>query len=302
VRVLVTGAGGYVGRAVVSALSFAGHDAVALVRRDDVEVPGAAARHVGDVRSADALGEALRGVDAVCHLAGLTRARDSWAESARYFEVNAGGTAVLLRAMEAAGVQRLAFASTGAIYGSPEVQPMSEDLADDPPHPYAASKVAAEAAIYWQARTTELAATVLRLFNVAGGIDPDPTRIVPRVLAAVRAGRPLEVNGDGSAVRDYVHVVDAAEAFVAAVEHRSAVGTAERYNVGSGYGTSVLEVIGAAQLASGGTVQVVHKPAAAESQRLVSDPGRALAELGWKPRRSSVEAIVRDAWIATGPA
>lgn len=301
-RVLVTGAGGYVGRAVVSALSLASHDAVALVRRADVRVPGAAAHWVGDIQSVDTFDQALREVGAVCHLAGLTRARDSWADAARYFEVNAGGTATLLRAMEAAGVARLVFASTGAIYGNPETQPMGEELPDDPPHPYAASKVAAEAAIHWQARATGLAATVLRLFNVAGGSDPDPTRIVPRVLGAVRAGTPLEVNGDGTAVRDYVHVMDAAEAFVAAVEHQAGAGTAGRYNIGSGRGASVLDVVAAAELVTGRQVRLVHKSAAAESQRLISDPGRAAAELGWKPRRSTVEAIVRDAWAATGSA
>lgn len=301
-RVLVTGAGGYVGRAVVSALSTAGHEVAALVHHPDGEIPGAAAEYVADIGAARELDRALRGAEAVCHLAGLTRARDSWTEAARYFEVNAGGTATLLRAMEAAGVGRLVFASTGAIYGSPDRQPMGEELPDDPPHPYAASKAAAEAVIGWQARTVSLAATVLRLFNAAGGIDPDSTRIVPRVLAAAGGGTPLEVNGDGSAVRDYLHIADAADAFLAAVEHRQRGGTVERYNIGSGHGASVLDVVAAAEQATGKHVQVVHKPAAAESQRLVCDPARALAELGWKPRRSSLEVIVADAWTATAPA
>lgn len=290
-RVLVTGAGGYVGGAVVAALAAAGHEPVGLVRGapkpDQVR---------GDLLDAASLRRAVAGTGAVCHLAGLTRVRESWDDALRYFEVNVGGTLALLRALADAGVPRLVFASTGSVYGTPERQPMAEDAADDPPHPYAASKAAAEAAVRWQARAAGLDATVLRLFNVAGGADPDRTRIVPRVLAVAAGAAPcLEVNGDGTAVRDYVHVADVAAAFVAALAGPRQGG---KYNIGSGTGASVLDVVAAARRVTGRDVPVVHRAPAAEPPRLVCDPSLAAAELGWRARRSDLDTIVRDAWAA----
>jgi nucleoside-diphosphate-sugar epimerase len=299
VRVLVTGAGGYVGGAVVRALAAAGHEPVALVRGNRGPLgPGVQVR-VGDVTDPGTLPAAVAGVDAVCHLAGRTRVRESWDEPMDYFSVNAGGTIALLRAMDRAGVGRIVFASTGSVAGAPEVQPMTEDLPDDPPHPYAASKAAAEGAIGWQVRTGRLSAVVLRIFNVAGGGDPDPTRIVPRVLA-VAAGRTarLEVNGDGTAVRDFVHVDDVAAGFVAATELDLPGAQLLRVNMGSGRPVSVMDVVAAVERVTGRTVPVVHNPPAAEAPTLVADPRRAAAVLGWTPARSELELIVRDEWSA----
>jgi UDP-glucose 4-epimerase len=299
VRVLVTGAAGYIGSAVVQALAAAAHEPVALVHRkaapDDVE-----ARH-GDLLNPSSLVDALDGVDAVCHLAGLTSGRESFARPVEYFRVNVSGTLALLDAMASADIRQLVFASTAAIYGTPDRQPMNEDLPDNPPHPYAASKAAAEAAITWQARTGALGATALRIFNAAGGDDPDPWRLLPRVLAvAAGQGDALEVNGDGTVVRDYLHVADAADAFVAAVEHGWELGTCRRYNIGSGVGTSVMDIVAAVERVTCRNVQVLHRPAVPEPPVLVCDPTRALTELGWKPRRSELDGIVRDAWgVAT---
>ncbi|MGH3859624.1 NAD-dependent epimerase/dehydratase family protein [Actinokineospora sp.] len=300
-RVLVTGAGGYVGRATVAALRKAGHTPVALVHQavepDEVET------HVGDVLVPESLLAPLDQVDAVVHLAGMTRARESWQEPARFFQVNAAGTANLLAAMAARGVGRLVLASTGAIYGSPETQPMNEDLADDIPHPYAASKRAAELAVEWQARSGAVGAVIVRLFNVAGGVDPDPTRLVPRVLAAAAgASSSLKVNGDGSAVRDLLHVDDAAAAFVAAVEHVPPIGEVRRYNIGSGMGSSVMDVVAAAERVTGRHIPLVYRPPAAEPPTLVADPARAEAELNWKPARSTLDEILADAWQAVSRA
>jgi UDP-glucose 4-epimerase len=176
---------------------------------------------------------------------------------------------------------------------------MNEDLPDNPPHPYAASKAAAEAAITWQARTGALGATVLRIFNAAGGNDPAPWRLLPRVLAVAAARtEQLEVNGDGRVVRDYLHVADAADAFVAAVEHRAEPGMCRRYNIGSGVGTSVMDIVAAVERVTRRPVPVVHRPAVPEPAALICDPARALAELGWKPRRSDLDDIVRDATVA----
>ncbi|WP_174185920.1 NAD-dependent epimerase/dehydratase family protein [Nocardia barduliensis] len=294
-RVLVTGANGYLGRAVVDLLGRAGHEPIAMVRG---AAAGGATTRVADLLNEATLREVLDGVAAVCHLAGLTRARESVADPLRYFRVNTGGTVALLDAMAAAGVARIVFASTGSIYGAPERQPMTERLPDAPPHPYAASKSAAEWAIRAQAHTGRLSATVLRLMNVAGGADPDPTRLIPRTFAAATNGSALEVNGDGSAVRDYLHVVDAAAAFVACVGNTSPPGGFEQYLIGSGHGSSILDVVAAVERRTGRRIRLVHRPPAPEPAALISDPAKAAAELGWYPRHSDLETIVRDTWHA----
>ncbi|MFI2230928.1 NAD-dependent epimerase/dehydratase family protein [Nocardia testacea] len=295
-RVLVTGANGYVGRAVVAALSAAGHSPVAMVRADGPEISGAA-----EVRSADLLDPAslhsvVEDVDAVCHLAGVTRARESLAEPLRYFRVNAGGTIALLDAMTRADVRKIVFASTGSIYGTPDRQPMDELLPDAPPHPYASSKLAAELAVEAQSQGAGFAAITVRMLNVAGGADRDPTRLVPRALAAAEGDGSLMVNGDGSAVRDYLHIADAAAAFVACIEHFPARGAAKRYNIGSGHGFSVLDVIAAAERVTGHRIPLEFRSAAIEPAALISDPSKAMAELSWSAKHSGIDEIVRDAW------
>ncbi|MFC9897274.1 NAD-dependent epimerase/dehydratase family protein [Nocardia sp. NPDC127579] len=298
-RVLVTGANGYIGRSVVAALRAAGHEPVAMVRTPGTDVTGAREVRIADLLDIDSLRLAVQEVDAVCHLAGLTRARQSFAEALRYVRVNVGGTIALLDAMSSADVRRMVFASTGSIYGTPDQQPMNEELPDSPPHPYASSKLAAELAIEAQARGGNLAATVVRIANIAGGADPDPTRLVPRTLVAAAAGTPLAVNGDGTAVRDYLHVRDAAAAFVACIEHLPLEGQAVRYNIGSGHGTSIMDVIEAVERATGRRVALERRPPANEPACLINDPSKAIAEIGWSPQHSTIDEIVRDAWSAS---
>ncbi|BDU02542.1 UDP-glucose 4-epimerase GalE [Nocardia sputorum] len=292
VRVLVTGANGYIGSAVVDLLGSAGHEPIAMVRESGPAVR--VTTRIADLLDEAGLWEALDGVDAVCHLGGLTRARESTADPLRYFRVNTGGTVALLDAMAATGVSRIIFASTGSIYGTPERQPMTESLPDAPPHPYAASKLAAEWAIRSQTGTGRLSATVLRLMNVAGGADPDPTRLIPRAFAAARNGSVLEVNGDGSAVRDYLHLDDAAAAFVACLANMPPKGEFARYLVGSGQGSSILDVVAAVERRTGRRIRLTHRPAAPEPAVLISDPAKAMTELHWRPDRSDLETIVRD--------
>ncbi|WP_338769891.1 NAD-dependent epimerase/dehydratase family protein [Nocardia vulneris] len=304
-RVLVTGANGYLGGAVVAALRSGGHEVVGMVRREGAgvppgvtDVPPGVPVRCADLRDTAALGAAVRDVDVVCHLAGRTRVRESFADPLGYFEVNAGGTVALLRAMGECGARKLVFASTAAIYGAPEVQPMSEDLPDRPSHPYAASKSAAESVIAAHAATGAVDAIVLRLFNIAGGDDRDPTRIIPRILAAAAGESPMPaVNGDGSAVRDYVHIHDAAQAFVAAVD-RDAPVPCRTYNIGSETGTSVNELIAAAHEVTGRPIPVEYRSAQPEPPRLISDCTRAHRELGWTPTHSAIPTILRDAWSA----
>ena len=301
-RVLVTGAAGYIGGSVVRALAAGGHQPVALIHHQRAALPAEIEVRQGDILTEQSLRPVLDDIDAVCHLAGLTSGRESFAQPVEYFRRNVAGTLALLDAMAAADVRRLVFASTAAAYGTPEQQPMNEELPDNPSNPYAASKVAAEAAIGWQARAVDLSATVLRVFNAAGGRDPDSTRIVPRVLAVAAGVAPqLDVNGDGSVVRDYLHVDDVGEAFAAALHRAGEPGCLNRYNIGNGRGTSVLDVVAAAERVTGRSIQVNHRPPVNEPEALVCDPARAAAELGWKPRRTNLDDIVRDAWAATYP-
>ncbi|GAA5103731.1 hypothetical protein GCM10023319_71780 [Nocardia iowensis] len=158
-----------------------------------MRVPAGLPVRTADLLDTDALTAAVRDRDVVCHLAGITRVRESFADPLRFFEVNVGGTVSLLRAMAETRVRGLVFASTASIYGTPQRQPMSEDLPDNPPHPYAASKQAAESVIATQAATGDLAAVVLRLFNIARcrpGSDQD------RAAHPLRSGGCRSLPGD----------------------------------------------------------------------------------------------------------
>jgi UDP-glucose 4-epimerase len=299
VRALVTGINGYLGGAVVEALRRCGYDVVGLVHNNRSQVPTGLPARTADLLDPSSLRTAVQDIDVVCHLAGITRVRESLANPLRYFDVNTGGTVALLRAMESAGVRAMVFASTASIYGTPDRQPMTEDLREDPPHPYAASKRAAELAIESQARAGKLAAVVLRLFNIAGGHDLDSSRILPRAFSAVAGDSPaLAVNGDGSAVRDYVHIADAAGAFAAAIARMPDSCVCLRYNIGSGVGTSVKELIDAITRVTGRDVPVEHRAAVPEPPRLVSDSTLAHRELGWTATNSDIESIIRSAWSA----
>jgi UDP-glucose 4-epimerase len=299
-RVLVTGGLGFVGRAVAFELVAAGHRVAVLTRRGDATPPGGTELVEGDVRDRARLVEVMAAgrYDGVAHLAALTRARDSLADPLTYLDVNVGGTLNLLTAFTAG---RLAFASSSVVYGSC-TGALREDLPTRPESPYGASKVAAEQLVAAVAATGDLSAVVLRCFNVAGAVDgytdTDPTRIVPNVLRAARGELPrFAVNGDGSAVREFTHVRDVAAAFRLALEDERATGT---YNVGTGQGVAVRDVIAVAEQVTGRTVPVEHLPPRPEPHTLISDPGRLSGELGWRPTHSALSEILSSAWAAAG--
>lgn len=207
-RVVVTGAAGYVGRAVVRRLSMAGHEVLALVHREPSSPLNVPSRLVDllDPTSLDDLGR----VDGVCHLAARTQVRESFDDPVGYFQANVTGTLNFLDALKSqASPPAVVLASTGAVYGVPGDEPIEEDTPPVPFTPYGASKLASEHAVQWHARTGAISAVILRTFNVAGAVDgfPDPEasgRIIPKILA-VCAGTAdaLHVNGDGSAVREW---------------------------------------------------------------------------------------------------
>jgi UDP-glucose 4-epimerase len=288
-RTLVTGGRGYVGRAVVAELVAHGH-AVDVLGRDNADL--------GDPAALGPLGT----YDAVCHLAAFTRVRDSFADPLSCYAVNLGGTINLLKALDRGEAPvRLVFLSTAAVYGGREGT-LTEETPPRPESPYASSKLAAEWLIGRQAALGRLGAVTLRCFNIAGSVagraDQDPTRLIPNAVGAA-SGRlgPLVVNGDGSTVREYVHVADVATACRLALA-RAVPGTHEVYNLGTGTGLSVSDVVATLERVTGRELPVVHGPARDEPRRLVADPTLARDRLGWTPRHSTPEEILRSAWDA----
>lgn len=307
-RVLVTGAFGFIGTAVGRRLALAGHDVVAVTSRPLGTAPTplfrcrvvrADLRDEGSVRAA--LADARP--DAVCHLAGLGEVRESFQHPEEYHAVNAGGTKTLLDALTAtAPGRRFVFASSAAVYGVPEHQPVAEDAPLLPTGPYGESKVAAEQAIETAAMGGAIGAARLRIFNAAGAVagvaDANLSRVIPKALAvaAGQAGH-VEVNGDGSAVRDFVHVDDVASAFLLALENGCRPGKAPAYNVGA-TAASVAEILAVTGEVTGRPIPVVRNPPRNEPRVLISDHTRIGAELGWSPARSALREIVADAWDA----
>jgi UDP-glucose 4-epimerase len=291
VRVLVTGGTGYVGSAVVHAFRTAGHEVVVLTRRPIVLA--------GATTVVGTLAEPPVDVDVVCHLAALTQVRESVRDADRYHQVNAGGTAALLAALDGAPV---VLASTSAVYGVPAQQPITESAPLAPLNPYGATKLAAEQAVERYASVG--GATILRIFNAAGAVagrgDRDLTRLLPKAVAVAAGVAPaLRVNGDGSAVRDFVHVADVADAFVRAAE-RTVPGPARVYNVGATR-ASVADVVAATERVTGRPVPIEHHPAnPGEAPALYADTTRSRTELGWRPTRSGLDQLVADQWATHG--
>jgi UDP-glucose 4-epimerase len=306
-RVLVTGAFGFIGTAVARRLTSAEHEVVALTHRPS-EVPAPAwwtgeVVHA-DVRDARAVLAAVANVDAVCHLAALSLVRESFERPAEYFQVNATGTRTLVSALTTKAAKSgrpvpFVHASTHAVYGAPERQPITEDTPLTPMSPYGQSKVDAEDALVVGSRTGALNVVCLRLFNVAGAVagltDKEMTRIIPKTLA-VAAGRAsvLEINGDGCAIRDFVHVEDVADAFLLALA-ACRQDTYAVYNVG-GTAASIIDVVIATKQITGRPIPIIHNPHKAEPPVIIADTTRIKSELSWMPERSSLTQIVADAW------
>lgn len=304
VRVLVSGGLGFVGHAATTSLVELGHDPVVLTSR-----PGAAALVEGvptveaDIRDRGALERVVGEVrpEGVCHLAALTRVRDSFERPGRYFDVNVGGTVALLEALASGAPVGVVFASTGAVYGSCEGR-IGEDQRASPANPYASSKFAAEQLLAYEAGTGRVGVVTLRCFNVAGAVgrvgDSDTTRIIPKALAvAAGVADELVINGDGKAVREFTHVADVADAVVAALG-AAEPGVARTFNVGSGVESAMLDVVRVVEKITGRDVPVRHVAAKPEPTVLMADSTRIRSELGWVPRRPGLERIVGDAWAA----
>jgi len=314
-RVLVTGGSGYVGGPTVRRLS---RDGVAVVVVDRVEPPSALTPSIerfvqGDIRTPGLLGRVFAedDIDAVIHLAAEKSVEESVRDPGRYFDNNVDGTLVLVQAMERAGVRSIIFSSTCAVYGTPTSIPVTETSPIEPESPYGASKAMAEAIIGWYGRCHGFRHVSLRYFNAAGaslegdlGEDwTDATTLVPLVMKAVlgRSGA-LIINGtdyptpDGTAIRDYIHVLDLADAHAIAVPHVVGSNVSSILNLGTGTGTSVREVIAMTEEISGMTVPVQVGPRRpGDAVALWADTTRAVDQLSWRPRYTLRE-IVETAW------
>ncbi len=312
-KLLVTGGAGYVGSVVASQLVEAGHETVVLdnlSKGHEAAVPAGARLVRGDLLDEGFVRAMLaEEFDGVLHFAALSLVGESVEEPERYYRNNVCGTLNLLEAMGGAGVPRLVFSSTAAVYGEPEEVPIPETATTAPTNPYGASKLAVDGMIGAVARVRGLAATSLRYFNVAGaagrcGEDHHPeTHLIPLVLQAA-AGTQDSVRlfgtdyptRDGTAVRDYIHVEDLGRAHLMALE-AAAPGEHRIYNLGNGAGFSVLEVVEAARRVTGRRIEAVEAPRrAGDPPALVASSDRIRKELGWKPEKPELEAMISDAW------
>ena len=315
-KVLVTGGAGYIGSHMVKQLVDSGAEVTVLddlsTGHADAVVGGHFVRgDIGDVRGTAAL-LASRGIEAVVHFAACSLVAESVADPLKYYARNVGGTLALLQAMREAGVERIVFSSTAAVYGEPQRLPIDEAHPTQPLNPYGSSKLAIERLLGECSAAYGLRAASLRYFNAAGA-DPgarlgerhDPeTHLIPLVLQAAAGRRPgISVYGtdyptrDGTCVRDYIHVSDLCVAHLRALEWLGAGGRYDCFNLGNGDGATVLEVIDAARRVTGKNFSVnVAGRRSGDPAALVADSAKARRVLGWQPAHTDIETIVRDAW------
>jgi UDP-glucose 4-epimerase len=314
-RILVTGGAGYVGSVSVEALLAQGHSVTildSLARGYRAAVPARAKLVQGNVAEQALVERTLRedGIEAVLHCASRALVGESGADPALYYRENVVGGIALLDAMRQAGVQRIVFSSSAAVYGAPQSTPIEEHQPTVPVNPYGETKLAFEGALAWYGRAYGMRGVALRYFNVAGatesyGEDHDPeTHLIPNLLASLAGGPPLTIFGrdyptpDGTCVRDYIHVEDLADAHIAAlVRTASSAPGLEVCNLGSGAGFSVLQVLRAAESVVGRPVpHEIGSRREGDPPVLVASNDRARGLLGWRPRRGSLEEMIGSAW------
>lgn len=314
-RVLVTGGAGYIGSITVERLLAEDHDVTVLdsmATGHSDAVPDGATLVNGSTGDRAAVERLLQdqGIEAVLHCAARSLVGQSVREPALYYAENVAGGTALLDAMRAASVDRLVFSSTAAVYGVPQETPITEDSPTNPINPYGATKVCFETAMHWYAEAYGMRAVSLRYFNAAGASETrgerhnPETHLIPNVLAAVSGGRPLTVFGDdyptpdGTAVRDYINVVDLADAHLAALQKTALLTPGlEVCNLGSGRGFSVLEVLAAAESVTGRQIPHTIGPRrAGDPPVLVASAERAARILGWSAQRGTLAEMIGSAW------
>lgn len=312
-KVLVTGGAGYIGSVVVEQLIQRGHQAIVYdnlsTGHRGAVAPGAVFIQ-GDVQDAEGILRALdeQRIEAVIHMAADSLVGESVADPLKYFNHNVGGAISLLGAMLKVGVKKIVFSSTAAVYGAPNAIPITEDTPTHPTNPYGDTKLTVEKMLRWCDQAHGLRYVSLRYFNAAGasercGEDHRPeTHLIPNVLR-VAAGKAPRVNvfgedyptPDGTCVRDYVHVIDLADAHILALnvlERRS-----EIYNLGYGSGYSVAEVVEMARQVTRHRISTEGAARrAGDPPVLIASPDKIMGDLGWNPRHSELDRIIESAW------
>jgi len=319
--ILVTGGAGYIGSATVELLRGSGRDVVVL---DNLvyghrgalspDVPFYAGE-IGD----SALVEKIcreHGVSACVHFAAYAYVGESVEKPLKYYRNNLGGGVGLLEGLLAAGVHSIVFSSTCATYGEPTYMPLDEKHPQNPINPYGASKWMFERVLRDTSHASDLRFVALRYFNAAGAVvgqngmrtlgeDHDPeTHLIPLVLDVALGKRPsISVFGtdydtpDGTALRDYIHILDLGSAHLNALDYLEKGGASDFFNLGNGGGYSVRQVIETAQSVAGKPIAVQNAPRrAGDPARLIADASKAREVLGWKPAYPELEAILQSAW------
>lgn len=314
-KILVTGAAGYIGSHTVFFLRKKGHEVVVvdnLSRGQKANVPEGLLRVI-DLRETTKLTDLMRSekCEAVIHFAAYISVGESTKAPELYFSNNVAGSASLFEAMQQAGVNKLVFSSTAAAYGIPKVVPITEDQPSLPINPYGESKVMTEKMIEIMDQYRGFRSIRLRYFNACGaepeaglGECHDPeTHLIPLILNAVITGKPVTLFGDdyptpdGTCIRDYIHVSDLSEAHVNAVEYLLKGGDSNVFNVGTGVGHSVREVLAAVEQVTGKKPPFTIGPRReGDPPSLVADSTKLQSTLNWRPRRADLTKIVSDAW------
>ncbi len=313
--VLVTGGAGYIGSVTVEQLSSKGEQVVVLddlFRGHRPAISPGIPFYQGRAGDRELLKRILREhhIEACVHFAALAYVGESVEQPAKYFENNVEQGVALITTLLAAGVRRIVFSSTCATYGEPEKTPIAEDTPQWPTNPYGWTKLVIERMLASLDRAHSLKFVALRYFNAAGASEHSgeyhepESHLVPNVLRAASGEIPvLSVFGksyptpDGTAIRDYVHVCDLADAHILSLERLRAGGTSDFINLGTGRGYSVMEVIECGRKVTGRAVPIrIEPPRPGDPARLVADASKAARVLGWKPTKSDLATILRSQW------
>jgi UDP-glucose-4-epimerase GalE len=317
IAILVVGGAGYIGSHTARALRRAGYGVILYDNLSTGTRRLAQGFELieGDIADANALRPALARVDALMHFAAHAYVGESVENPRKYFRNNVTAALTLLNAVLDAGIRRIVFSSSCAVYGIPRRIQINEETNREPVNPYGASKLFFENALEAYSRAYGLRSVRLRYFNAAGadasgeiGEIHDPeTHLIPLALAAAASGRELQIYGsdyetqDGTCVRDYIHVSDLADAHVRALQYLERCGDENNYespalNLGTGRGYSVLEIIQAAETATGRPVRRKMQPRRdGDPPVLIADPAKAQRVLGWKAKRN-LNDIISSAW------